>query len=97
MTQLTKMDWDPVQIRVELIKKGVSQSALARELGVWPSTIGKIIDGLSASDRIRRAIAAAIGRDVREIWPSAYLRPDGPPKPGRPKSRPVKLFFGTRK
>ena len=83
------MDWTPKQIRLEMLRKDVSASGLSRQLEVTQSTLYKVIEGLSVSDRIRRAIAEAVGRDVREIWPSAYMSPGGPPRRGRPKAKQI--------
>ena len=78
-------DMNPKEIRIALIRAGVSQAAIARELGVAPSAVCRIIDGILISDRVRRAIAAAIGIDIKRIWPSTYLY-SSPRKPGRPKT-----------
>lgn len=75
----------PDDIRIALIRSGISQAKLARENGVSPTMINRIVLGLSVSDRVQRAIAGALGIDVKRIWPSIYLG-DGPRKPGRPKS-----------
>ena len=96
MAQRSNMDWTPKQIRMELLKKGVEQAAIARDLGVAPATIYKVIEGLSASDRVRRAIAEAIGQPVAMIWPSVYLNPDGLRGRGRPKSPELKKAAGGR-
>jgi lambda repressor-like predicted transcriptional regulator len=91
------MDWSFEQIKAAMDRKGIEQAAIAQELGKSPTSIHMVMKGITVSDTIRRAIAAAIGRDVREIWPSAYMNPQGPPRRGRPKAKPVKLVFGTRK
>ena len=75
----------PDEIRIAMIRAGVSQAELARRNNVKPIMINRIIMGLSVSDRVMRSIAEAIGIDVKRIWPSIYLY-GGPRKPGRPKS-----------
>lgn len=77
-------DMDPADIRILLMRAGVTQAEIAHKLNVNPSMITRVIDGLSVSDRVRRAIAAACGTDIRRIWPSAYLK-GAAPKPGRPR------------
>ena len=78
-------DMPPTEIRIALIRSGVSQATIARKLIVDPSAVCRIIDGTGVSDRVRREIAAAIGIDIKRIWPSTYLY-SSPRKPGRPKS-----------
>ena len=72
----------PQDIRAELVRAQVTHSAIARGLDppVTPRAVGLVIDGLSRSQRIEQAIAAAIGVDVRALWP------DWPSSPGRPRS-----------
>jgi len=77
-------DMPPNEIRIALMRSGVPQVEIARRLGVAPSNICRVIDGVGSSDRVRRAIAAATGIDIKRIWPSIYLYSD-PRKPGRPK------------
>ena len=78
-------DMEPQDIRAELTRNRIAQTAIARKLEVSPSTVNKVIDGFSVSDRIRKAIAAAIGKDVTDIWPT-YYQNGGPKRPGRPLS-----------
>jgi len=77
-------DMMPDEIRIAMIRAGVTQAELARRNNVKPISINRIIMGLSVSDRVMRSIAEAIGIDVKRIWPSIYLS-GGPRKPGRPK------------
>jgi len=78
------MDMDPTEIRVALLRAGIPQQAIANKFKVTPSAIARVIDGDSASHRIRQAIADAIHTDIRRIWPSTYIIYGGPRKPGRP-------------
>lgn len=70
----------PVDIKVALLRANVTQAAIAREIGVSQVSVLRVIKNHSASHRIRLAIAKAIDRDVRQIWPEAGK------KRGRPKS-----------
>ena len=81
-----KMDMNPEEIRVKMLRAKVTQAAISRKLKVSKPVINQVIDGKSVSDRIRRAIADAIKVDIRKIWPSTYVVHGGPRKPGRPKS-----------
>ena len=80
------MDMEPTEIRIALMRAGIPQQAIANKFGVTPSAIARVIDGDSASHRIRQAIANIIGEDIRRIWPSTYILHGGPRKPGRPKT-----------
>lgn len=80
-----KYDMPPAEIRIALIRAGITQVEIARKVGVYPSVVCRVIDSLTGSDKIRHAIAAAIGIDIKRIWPSIYLYGD-PRKPGRPRS-----------
>ena len=79
-----KPDMDPAEIRVALLREGVSQSAIARTLKVTPSMISRVIDGVVVSHRVRSAIANAAKLDIRMVWPSTYIVKGGPQKAGRP-------------
>lgn len=78
-------DMPPFEIRVALGRAGFTQAEIARRTKVAPSHVCRVIDGTDSNDRVRRAIAAAIGTDIKRIWPSIYLYGE-PRKPGRPKS-----------
>ncbi len=77
-------DWSPTDIRVALLRAKVDQSWIARQCGISRSTVYKVIEGTTSSERVRRAIADAIEVDVRIIWPSIYVYAGGPRKRGRP-------------
>lgn len=73
----------PNDIRIAMIRAGVTQSVLARELNVTGQAIYQIISGRQTSQRIREKIAEAIGIDIQRIWPGE------PKKPGRQPNRPI--------
>lgn len=77
-------DMSPVEIKVALIRSGVSQVQIAKSLGINPSAVSRVIDGSSVSHRVRKAVAEATGIDLKQIWPSTYIEAGGPRKPGRP-------------
>jgi lambda repressor-like predicted transcriptional regulator len=77
-------DMPPTEIRIALIRAGITQAEIARQTKVVPSHVCRVIDGTDSNDRVRRAIAAAIGIDIKRVWPSIYLCGE-PRKPGRPK------------
>lgn len=88
-TQTSALDMTPTEIRIAMLKAGVTQSGIARELDVHPSSVLMVIDGRIVSDRIRRKIAERCGLHVGKIWPSTYLGA-GPRKSGRPFCQPEK-------
>jgi transcriptional regulator with XRE-family HTH domain len=75
----------PLEIRIELMRAGMTQKDIADELKVSASMVSRVIDGKSASHRVRQQVAAAIGESVRQIWPEAYQE-GAPRRPGRPSS-----------
>lgn len=88
-------DMPPQEIRIELLRRKVSQAALAREIGVKQTSVYRVIEGHIVSHRIREAIAKAAEKDLKEIWPSTYLYGGGARKPGRPFDRKtLKRSFG---
>lgn|GEM_PF-811163 len=82
------MDMSAVDIRLALLRAGVTQAEIARKIGVSQTAVHRIIEGMNVSHRIRKAISEAIDTPLGLIWPSAYLF-GGPRKPGRPSCKPV--------
>lgn len=78
-------DMMPDEIRIAMLRAGVSQAELARRNQVSPTMINRVVMGLSVSERVMRSVADSIGIDIKSIWPSIYLY-GSPRKPGRPKS-----------
>jgi len=80
---LHQTDMTPAEIKVALALKGITQRDIARTLSVNHITLHRVLHGNVPSDRIREAIANAIGLTAAQVWPSLY--PGGlPRKPGRP-------------
>lgn len=71
----------PADINAALIKRGSSQSALARELGVSQPLISGVIHSRIASRRVAQEISKRIAIPVEKIWPGVYVL-------GRRKRRP---------
>lgn len=76
-------DMRPEDIKGLIMKKGLTQAAIARAVGVQPSVVSDCIHGWITSRRVQEAIAEAIEKDIKEIWPSVYLY--GIPRRGRPR------------
>jgi len=64
----------PTERKVLLLRAGIKQAEIARELGVTQSTVYKIIHDLKASRRVREAIARAVDKPVKELWPQEARR-----------------------
>jgi lambda repressor-like predicted transcriptional regulator len=71
----------PEEIIGALTAEGLNQAAIARATKRSPQTVNQVVYGRSVSTTIHHAIARAIHRDVKQIWPQHYL--NGDPKPGR--------------
>lgn len=63
----------PLEIQFELKKRSITQTEIAEKVGVTPMAVSKVVRKESVSDRIMRAVAKAIGRDHRELFPEHYF------------------------
>jgi len=57
------------EIKAAIIGKGKQIKDLANTEGVTSSAVSQVIKGKTRSKKLRRAIAAVIGKPVSEIWP----------------------------
>jgi lambda repressor-like predicted transcriptional regulator len=78
------MDATPTDIKIRLLKAGVTQAEIAKLAGVSSTAVWMVIYGKSVSDKVRRIIAKSVGAHPAELWPSAYFD-RLPPRPGRPR------------
>ena len=60
----------PMEIKIEMLKKGISQRKLAQKIGITQSAIYLTVYGFNKGKRTRKAIANAIDKSITEIWPS---------------------------
>ena len=86
MTQPRIADMDPTEIKIAMMRAGVTQTRIAARLGIKRQTVYLVVNHRAVSHRIRTAIAEAIQMDLKRIWPSTYLYAGGPRKPGRPSA-----------
>ncbi len=63
---------DALDISVSLRRKGYTQTAAAKLLGVPPATVNGVIHGDTKSRRTAEFIAAIIGHSVETLWPGKY-------------------------
>lgn len=67
-----KVSMKPLERQFELRKIGLTQQHIANAIGVSPIAVSYVIRGRRVSARIMRAIAEAIGRDVRDVFPEYF-------------------------
>ena len=65
----------PLEIQFELKKREVRQKEIARELRVSEMTVSRVINKQLVSDRVMKAVAGAIKRDHRAVFPEYYFGP----------------------
>lgn len=63
----------PVEIRIELLRKGFTNSKVASELRLSRSTVGEVIHGRQRSRRVAEKIAKITGLTVGQMWPGQYV------------------------
>ena len=63
----------PADRQAALKKRGITQAQIAQELGVSEMVVSKEINDWPTSERVRVAIADALGRDKREVFPKYYF------------------------
>lgn len=61
-------------VRAHLLRNGKTFSSLATELKVQPNMVSQVVSGRTTSLRVAKAVAAAAGLEVRQIWPGVYDR-----------------------
>jgi lambda repressor-like predicted transcriptional regulator len=59
----------PLEIKIELLKAGISIRQLARQEGVSHTAMSYTIHGVNKGLRLRKVVAQALGKRIEEIWP----------------------------
>ncbi|MBD2816556.1 helix-turn-helix domain-containing protein [Xenorhabdus sp. Flor] len=67
----TQKDWHPAEIICALRKRGTTLAALSRESGLSSSTLANTLSRSWPKGEL--IIAARLGMDPAEIWPSRYF------------------------
>lgn len=62
----------PADIKASLEKKGRPCAWIARELGVTPTSVSRVIKGDLVSRRIASRIATELGVSLNRLWPGKY-------------------------
>lgn len=71
-------DWHKAQVKAAIEMAGTSLSEIARKNGLHPSAVQHAVKVRPGGPllRIKRIIAATIGRSPHEVWPSLFDRDD---------------------
>lgn len=71
----------PTVLKLAIVSSGHSQKEIALAVGLHATHLSRIVNGLRCDDPTKNAIAAALGRDVSELWPHDGASDQ---KPGHP-------------
>jgi transcriptional regulator with XRE-family HTH domain len=58
----------PVEIKILMMRAGVTQTKIAEQLGITVPFVNQIISGIRPTKYIREAIAEAVGKPVEKLW-----------------------------
>lgn len=65
---------DRFAITADLQRRGMSQAAIARKLGVTHVLVSYVVSGKRRNARVRREIARVLRRRVADIWADQPLQ-----------------------
>ncbi len=83
---------DGLEITYRLKRRGWSQVAIAKALGVSPSVVGNVIHGRISSYQVASHVASLLGAGVTELWPQRYVfKPRGRPAHHDAVGAPLKV------
>ncbi len=68
----------PFEIKVALMKEGVSMRSIARRIGVSANSVSLVVNKRMSSRRIMEAIAKSIKTREATAFPEYFNRPQGP-------------------
>lgn len=80
-TTLKPTGMTPKEINDALAQVGLNQAAVARAIKVTPGSVSRAVNNHDVQTRVMEAIAEAIGKDVKQVWPQHFL--NRTPKRGR--------------
>lgn len=61
-----------LEIKTELLKKGITLSSIAKQVGVSVVAVSQVIHNRSVSRRIMIAVATAIDQDPKDVFPKHF-------------------------
>jgi lambda repressor-like predicted transcriptional regulator len=56
------------EIKILMMRKGVTQASIAKQLHIKPVTVCLVIKRVATSRRVQMAIARALGMSFEELW-----------------------------
>jgi hypothetical protein len=65
------MPMTPVEIKVELLRKGVTLASIAQDLELTAGHVSQVVWGKRRSADVEKAVAEAIGRPVSKVFQAA--------------------------
>jgi transcriptional regulator with XRE-family HTH domain len=57
-----------LEVKVQMLKKTVTQTDIAKALGIDRSTVSGVVNGHRTSRRVQKAIADAVGVPYEKLW-----------------------------
>jgi len=63
-----------IQIKIALIRKGISQADIAKAAGVSRQMVGLVLKRKAVSAYVMRAIAKALGKTVDQVFPTEPIK-----------------------
>jgi transcriptional regulator with XRE-family HTH domain len=60
-----------LEVKIQMLKKGVTQTDIARQLGIDNSTVSCVINNGRQSRRVKEAIAKAVDVPFDKLWGKA--------------------------
>ena len=67
---------ETIEIKVALLRAGVTQTKIAKQTGVAPSIVNRVIQGKVVSRHVAQAVADSIGLRLEEVFPKYLDCPD---------------------
>ena len=68
-------DWKQraIWLQYELRKRGYTQAAFAKLIGVSHSTVNNVLHGRATSHPVAEKVAELLGRPMQELFPDRYI------------------------
>ena len=63
----------PIDIIYQLKLRGITQSQLARDIGVSSGVVSNVINGKITAYAVAQHIAKTLDKEIKDIWPDQYV------------------------
>ena len=70
----------PTAIKIALLRKGITQTSIAKKLGVTPTSIYLVISGQRKSRQIAQAVSEVVEKPMEKVFPKYSKSKESPPK-----------------